>query len=106
MTDPVTPETVVAHKLSQVPDDVIKVFNDLIAVAFDGTSAVVYQDDAIEGIIAKGIARTGKEVADRHWLDIEPVYRASGWTVAYDKPGYNESYRASFTFRPAAGRPR
>lgn len=106
MTDPVTPETVVAHKRGQVPDDVIKAFNDLIALAFDGTSAVVYQDEVVEAIIAKGLARNGKEITDQHWLDIEPVYRVAGWNVSYDKPGFNESYRPYFTFRPAAGRPR
>jgi hypothetical protein len=38
------------------------------------------------------------EIFHRGWLDVEDAYRAEGWTVVYDKPGYNESYAASFTF--------
>ncbi len=34
------------------------------------------------------------------WLNVEELYRAQGWTVTYDKPGYNESYPATFTFAP------
>lgn len=36
---------------------------------------------------------------DNHWLDIEPMYRREGWIVEYDKPGFNEHYEATFTFR-------
>lgn len=38
---------------------------------------------------------------DREHLDVEDVYRAAGWEVTYDKPGYNETYDATFTFRSA-----
>ena len=35
---------------------------------------------------------------DKHYLDIEPLYREAGWKVKYDKPAYNEDYKATFTF--------
>lgn len=41
-----------------------------------------------------------QEIFDNGWLDIETVYEDSGWSVEYDKPGYNESYEASWTFKP------
>jgi len=47
------------------------------------------------------MAATGKtrdEVFDKGWLNIEPMYRAAGWKVVYDKPAYNESYEPTFTF--------
>lgn len=31
-------------------------------------------------------------------FDIEPVFRAKGWNVRFDKPGYCESYAAFFEF--------
>ena len=31
-------------------------------------------------------------------MDIESIYRADGWGVYYDKPGYNETYTATFEF--------
>ena len=30
---------------------------------------------------------------------IEPLYREKGWNVEYDKPGYNEFYKARFIFK-------
>lgn len=39
------------------------------------------------------------DVFAQHWLDIEDVYRAEGWIVDYDKPAYNQSYRAYFVFK-------
>ena len=38
------------------------------------------------------------ELFKKHYLDIEPIYRAAGWIVKYDKPAYCESYDANFTF--------
>lgn len=37
----------------------------------------------------------------QHWLDFEPVYRAAGWKVYYDKPGYNEDYEGFYQFDKA-----
>jgi hypothetical protein len=98
MTDPITPETAVAHKASRLPSEVIEVFNDLIADRFDGQSAQFRQEEAVEAIVARGVVPDRKAVFDRHWLDVEPVYRAAGWHVTYDKPGFNETYAATFTF--------
>ncbi len=42
---------------------------------------------------------TSTTVCDNHWLDVEDVYREAGWVVEYDKPGYCESYEATFTFK-------
>lgn len=99
MTDPIRPEEVAARKLAALPDGVIDSFNELIAKAFDGQSAVVYQNDVIEAILANCCDVTSRQqVFDDHLLDVEPAYRAAGWDVAYDKPGWNETGRAYFTF--------
>lgn len=42
---------------------------------------------------------TEQECFDRHYLDIEEIYSASGWVVKYDKPAYNEDYPATFEFK-------
>lgn len=34
----------------------------------------------------------------QHWLNFEGAYRRAGWKVEFDKPGYNESYPATFKF--------
>jgi hypothetical protein len=36
---------------------------------------------------------------NKHWFDIEDIYRKAGWAVEFDKPGYNESYESFFVFK-------
>jgi len=48
-------------------------------------------------MVKKGLNRA--EIFDKGWLNVEEVYRAAGWAVEYDKPGFNESYSATFTFK-------
>ena len=35
---------------------------------------------------------------ENHYLDVEELYRQEGWLVTHDKPGYDETYPATFTF--------
>ena len=95
---PISPDDAAALKTSLIPDEVITAFNELIASNLVNGTATVSQNAAITAITK----RTGKKrdtIFAKGWLDIEDVYRAQGWTVEYDKPGYNEDYPASFTFR-------
>lgn len=98
MTDPITPDDVAGAKLTALPDLVIIVFNKLIAEAWDGHRAEVYQEDAVAAILDAGVVATREEVFERHLLNVEPVYQAAGWSVVFDKPGWNESYQAYFAF--------
>lgn len=40
---------------------------------------------------------------DMRWLNFEEAFRKNGWDVAYDGPGFNESYDAYFQFRAKRG---
>lgn len=71
-----------------------------IARAHEGGGGHVMQDDVIDRILTKLPDATREQLFERGWLDVEEAYRRKGWTVEYDKPGFNESYRASFTFSP------
>lgn len=93
MVKPIKPSEV----RKNVPDRVVAAFNDLISQHWTGTAAVIYQDD-IANEIAKRMVVSRAEVFQQGWLNIEPLYEAAGWKVEYDKPGFNESYRATFTF--------
>lgn len=55
-------------------------------------------DKAIE-LIQFELGLSRQEIFDNRLLDVEDVFRSQGWKVEYDKPGYNESYPATFTFR-------
>jgi len=103
MSGPISPGQVVAAKEQQIPEEVFQVVNDLIVEKWSNGSATILQRD----IVSRLRAIDGFEdidFADKGWLDFEPVYRKKGWVVTYDKPGYNETYPASFQFRKAKRR--
>lgn len=98
---PIKPSQVVKKKKDGIPDYVIESFNELIAKHFDGSSSTIKQDEVMSVILSKmpeGSKR--QDVYDNNWLDVEDIFRAAGWQVTYDKPGYNESYPATFEFSP------
>ncbi len=93
----------VPRKAALMPEAVFEAFNDLIASGWDGYQSRVLQNEVADLITKKrqleGIAAVREDVFSNNWLDIEPIYRAAGWEVTYDKPGYNEKYGAFFIFR-------
>jgi hypothetical protein len=92
----ISPSEVVTQQLESFPPEVIEVFNQLIAEKFNGYDATVLQKDAVAALEKQGL--DSHDIYDRGWLNVEDIYRKQGWKVEYDKPGYNESYPASFKF--------
>lgn len=80
-----------------IPDAVLETFNEMIAEKFSGASAVLKQKEITERLALKGYINRQLIFAN-HWLDVEVIYEQAGWTVEYEKPGYNESGEAFFTF--------
>ena len=99
MVEPISPSDV--KKI--IPDFVIEAVNQLIMEKWDGYEAVILQDDIMD-IVSSDDPDNDKpsrrEVFDKGWLDFEPLYREKGWDVEYDKPAYNEFYKAKFIFKP------
>lgn len=94
---PISPVEVVLAKAKTIPDDVIEVFNQLIAKNYLHGKSTITQEEVLDCLWTdKEISR--QEVFKQHWLDVEDLYRAEGWTVEYDKAGYNEDYESTFTF--------
>jgi hypothetical protein len=98
MAKPLRPEDAAAAKLAVLPEEVIEVFNDLIAVHFDGHCAKVDQNDVVSALLSRDVVSYAQEVFSRHLLDVESVYVAAGWIVSYEKPGYNEAGATYFIF--------
>ena len=94
---PITPKDVAKQKLDVFPDAVIEAFNEVIAAHYSNGSATITQKEVVERMVAKGLKKDN--IFDKGWLDVEDVYRKAGWTVKYDKPGYNESYEPIFIFK-------
>ena len=94
---PIKPEQVAELKLKIIPDEVIEVINMLLAKkAGKGSLIVLAQTEIVRELVARGYSK--EELFEEHYLDFEPIYRAAGWEVVYDAPGYNESYPATFKF--------
>lgn len=98
---PITPSEVTGRKAEIMPPEVIASFNDLIAKGWNGSYSKVSQPEVVALICTKMGLETldeRRQVFDDNWLDVESIFEASGWDVEYDKPGYDESYDASFKF--------
>lgn len=106
MTKPITPAEAAKKKISSIPDEVFEVFNEMIAEKLRGGYATIMQGEAALRVlnrINKNRADNDKvtrgQLFDNGWMDVEPHYEKAGWSVEYDKPGYCETYEASFTFK-------
>ena len=98
MPGPMKPSEVRAWKTEGIPEPVFEVSNRLIAEAWDGRMAIFAKTLAAT-LVAKSLSITEQEVYNRHLLNVEESYRAEGWDVEYDRPAYNETYDATFTFK-------
>lgn len=100
---PITPTEAAVYHVTHIPDEVIAAVNKLLAARSPKSRITILQDEVIEEAL-KLFEQNGKDIPSRdefykkNWLDFEPIYRKAGWNVYYDKPGYNESYKASFEF--------
>jgi len=84
----------------QIPEFVIQAVNNLLKLKFMGGEAYIYQDDIMKEALklCPDPEITRQDIFNNKWMDFEPLFENNGWSVRYDKPGYNESYRANFTF--------
>jgi hypothetical protein len=98
MIKPISPSEVIELKKKIIPDEVIEIWNRQIAEKYDKMwGAKIIQADIVT-LIADKMDVTRKIVYDKGWVDVEDIYRAEGWKVTYDRPGYDETYDAFFTF--------
>lgn len=99
MVNPIKPSEAIQKKHEGIPAFVIEAFNEVIVANItDNGHATFTQDEVLKVVMEKG--RIGSnEIFKKGWLDVEPLFRKAGWKVVFDKPGYNESYKANFTFR-------
>jgi hypothetical protein len=101
MIKPITPSE--AGLGQNKPDFVIKAFNEVITKNFKNGSSRVTQEQALAAIQDHcPHAMRREDIFAAGWLDVEPNFRAAGWRVEYDKPGYCEDYGAFYIFSAPA----
>lgn len=94
-----SPQEVRELKQDTIPSLVFATINRLLAEKLTPSGqATIKQNEIIAALVEGGLDK--REIFDKHWLDIEDYYRAAGWGVTYDKPGWNENYyEARFEFQ-------
>lgn len=97
-----TPEDAAKVKTAHIPEYVFQAFNELLAERYDWNCIEIPQDQVVNRILRLSSSEvlTRHDIFDNRWLDVEDIYEANGWSVEYDKPGFNESYKPFFKFRP------
>lgn len=95
---PITPDDARSGKASSIPDAVFDVVNELLSERFNESSIRIDQADIVKRICER-MKLTSQQVFDNGWLDFESAYRGAGWSVEYDKPGFNETYEPTFIFK-------
>jgi hypothetical protein len=99
MIKPISPDEI----KKELPDEVISAFNALITKYFISGESKFKLDEVVDLILqnfeASGNPKTRAYLFENRLLDVESTYRANGWVVFYDKPGYCETYAATFSFR-------
>lgn len=94
---PITPDEVTQLQRDIFPPEVFETFNQMIAEKLLDGEAHIRQDDVVEQLAIKGLERA--LIFRKGWLNVEEMYREAGWQVRYDKPAYNETGDAYFSFK-------
>lgn len=94
---PIKPSEVVAKKQDQLPDGVILAFNELIAEAWDGQGSHIDRKRVLALICSKLEVRQDT-VLEKHYLDVEDIYRKAGWVVTYHRPATDENWDSYYSF--------
>lgn len=94
---PISPQDLRGQVEHAIHPSMIRAVNVLLT-RFDGYSLTLTQEEIIEKFLELEPTISEDEIFQKKWLDFEGMYRREGWSVVYDKPGYNESYRPYYTF--------
>lgn len=94
MTKPIKPADVAKAKIAAIPEIVIEIANELIALHYcNGRSQFNLSDfkSRLHYALLDGYKQ--------EYLDIEDIYREQGWKVTFHKPDYTEDWDSYYEFR-------
>jgi hypothetical protein len=99
MIGPLSPDEVLRKGKDRIPEQVYDVFNELLMERWNGLSQVtIHQEEVMHALLIRLAPIKRQEIYDRHWLDIEDIYRRYGWDVTFDRPDPGESGAAHWLF--------
>ncbi|MBQ7824230.1 MAG: acyl-CoA thioesterase [Bacteroidaceae bacterium] len=95
---PINPNEIINEKIKAIPDQVIRVFNELIARNWNNDRSIVFANEAIEFI--KFLTGASKDtIIQNHWLDVEPLYKKNGYEVTYHESQADQYFPSYYEFR-------
>lgn len=83
--EPISPAELMKHRQKQIPNEVIKCFNDMIIQSWSGNCAEFEQSDVVECILKAMPGLSRQDIFDKGYLDVEPLFEDKGWEVYYHK---------------------
>lgn len=101
-----SPDDLKIEKAKSIPQWFLNIINDLLVKNYNGPnkSITLYQDDIIDSVLASAEAKaegmTRNEIFNSGYINFEAAYENVGWNVTYDKPSYDDNYKAYFKFSP------
>lgn len=101
---PFTPDEVANQALDLIPDFVIEVVNNLLVNKYRAGRATIYQLDVVDQLRATHKGLTKEDIYTRRYLDFEPIFRKHGWSVVFNKPGWDEDFEPHWIFTKALPR--
>lgn len=99
---PITPAELKTKLKDIIPDFVIEAVNNLLHEKYRSSGGEIHikQQEVVDEIMRLNTKINRDKIFDKGYLDFEELFEEYGWKVEYDKPGYNETYEAFFTFKP------
>lgn len=100
LTAPISPEQAAGLKPAVIPAAVYQAFNHFLILRSDGNGSIrIWQKELVDKVHSL-MPDIEQKFPHRDWLNVEDTYRKLGWTVTFDRPGFNENYDSSWTFSP------
>lgn len=97
---PLSPEQALQLKKQDLPDYVLKAWNDLIVLSLDSLGRATIGNIAISAALAKAAGSDSLHVIQQKWLDVAGHFDRVGWDVS--APPENMFYHpeAEWVFKP------
>jgi hypothetical protein len=93
-----TPKEAFERKKNEVPLKVIECWNDVVVKNLSKGSKISskFNLEELKTYMEEKLSMNREEIQANGWFDLEDHFRKNGWSVNFDKPGYNEIYKAFF----------
>lgn len=98
----ISPQEIKVNKDKFCDPNVLLVINDFLGKRFNGGEVRIDQEEVVARL-ENEFGMNRNKIFDNDLLDVEEAYRQKGWSVKFDKPGYCESYKAHWVFKPKPG---